>query len=159
MKNEAVIQKLKELGWDNEPEVTLTIVLDRWALTELTRYQGEWNGNKFTTDAQTNWKLATFESVCSGEDVIFLLNNYELDELDSECFGEIELVHAEDGNMDCIDTEWERPLSEEEEVELGDSDEDVFSLSTNEEFDWQFDGGSVRRLSIRVGDEEIDIEL
>lgn len=159
MKNEAVIQKLKELGWDNEPEVTLTIVLDRWALTELTRYQGEWNGNKFTTDAQTNWKLATFESVCSGEDVIFLLNNYELDELDSECFGEIELVHAEDGNMDCIDTEWERPLSEEEEVELGDSDEDVFSLSTNEEFDWQFDGGSVRRLSIRVRDEEIDIEL
>jgi hypothetical protein len=125
----------------------------------LSRYEGEWEGNKFTTDAQTNWKLATFEGVMSGEDMVFLLNEYELSEMDSECFGEIYLVHAEDGNMDCIDTEWERPLSEEDEEKLNDSGEDVFSLSENEEFDWQFDGGSINRLSIRVRDEEIDIEL
>jgi hypothetical protein len=159
MKNEAVIQKLKELGWDTVTAVTITIALERWALVESTRYEGEWEGNGFVTNAQTNWKIAELEAPMSGEDVIFLLNEYELGELSSDCFGEIYLVHAEDGNMDCMDTEWESPLSEEDEEKLNDSGEDVFSLSTKEEFDWDFEVGSVRRLSIRVGNEEIDIEL
>lgn len=159
MKNEAVIEKLKELGWDTESQITLTIKLERWALTELARYVGEWEGNRFTTDAQTNWKIAEFEAPMSGEDLLFLLNEYELSEMDSECFGEIYLVHAEDGNMDCIDTEWETPLSEEDEERLNDSGEDIFSLSDIEECDWEFDSGSVIGLSIRVNDEEIDIEL
>ncbi len=58
MKNEAVIQKLKELGWDTVMEVTVTIALERWALVESTRYEGEWEGNGFVTNAQTNWKIA-----------------------------------------------------------------------------------------------------
>lgn len=159
MKNEAIIQKLKELGWDTKPEVTLTIALERWALVESTQYVGDWKDNRFVTNAQTNWKIAELEAPMSGEDVIFLLNEYELGELSSDCFGEIYLVHAEDGNMDCLETEWDTPLSEEDEEELNDSGEDVFSLSTNEESDWDFEVGSVRKLSIRVGIEEIDIEL
>jgi hypothetical protein len=61
--------------------------------------------------------------------------------------------------MDCLDTEWDTPLSEEDEEELNDSGEDVFSLSTNEESDWDFQMGSVHKLSIRVGDEEIDLSV
>lgn len=159
MKNEAVIEKLKELGWDTESEVTLNMYLEKWALVESSRYEGEWNGNRFVTYAQTNWKRGTVESVMSGEQLIQLLSSEDITEMSSDSFPISYVIEGEDGNMDCMDTEWETPLTEEDEEKLNDSEEDMFSLADSEEHEPDFGMGSIWRMVIRVGNEEIDIEL
>lgn len=159
MKNESVIEKLKELGWDTEPEVTLNIYLEKWALVESSRYEGEWNGNRFVTYAQTNWKRGTVESVMSGEQLIQLLSSEDITEMSSDSFPVSYVIEGEDGNTDCMETQWETPLTEEDEENLNDSEEDMFSLADSEEHEPDFEAGSVWKMVIRVGNEEIDIEL
>jgi hypothetical protein len=157
MKNEAVIETLKELGWDNEPEVTLNIHVEKWALVESSRYVGEWEGNGFVTYAQTNWKRGIVESVMSGEDVIQLLSSENITEMGSHSFPMSYVIEGEDGNIDCLDTEWEMPLSDEDMERLSDSEDDVFSLAISEEHEPDFEVGSVWKLVIRLGNEEIDV--
>lgn len=159
MKNEAVIEKLKELGWDIEPEVTLNMYLEKWVLVESSRYEGEWNGNRFVTYAQTNWKRGTVESVMSGEQLIQLLSSEDITEMSSDSFPASYVIEGEDGNVDCMETQWETPLTEEDEEKLNDSEEDMFSLADSEEHEPDFEAGSVWKMVIRVGNEEIDIEL
>jgi hypothetical protein len=157
MKNEAVIERLKELGWDTEPEITLNIHVEKWGLIESSRYVGEWEGNGFVTYAQTNWKRGIVESVMSGEEVIQLLGSEDVGQMSSDSFPMSYVIDGEDGNMDCLDTQWETPLSDEDVERLSDSEDDVFSLAISEEHEPDFEVGSVWKLVIKVGNKEIDI--
>lgn len=157
MKNEAIIQKLRELGWDNESEITLIIHLDKYSLTESSRYSGEWEGNRFVTYSQTEWKYSILESLTHGEGLISLLEAEDLNEMSSDSFLQLYLVEANDGNMDCLETQWEKPLSDEDEERLADSEDTVLSLADEEEHEPIFGGGSIYKMVIRVGDEEIDL--
>jgi hypothetical protein len=157
MKNEAVIQKLKELGWDITPEVTLNMYLTKWALVESSRYEGEWNENRFVTHTQTNWKRGTVETTMNGGQLIELLNSEDITEMSSDSFPILYVTEGEDGNVDCMETQWETPLTEEDEDKLSDSEEDLFSLADSEEHEPDFEVGSVWKMVIRVGNEEIDI--
>ena len=157
MKNEAVIQKLKELGWDTKPEVTLTIHLDKYSLTESSRYSGEWEGNRFVTYSQTEWKHSILESQINGEGLISLLAAEDLNEMSSDSFPLLYLVEANDGNMDCLETEWEKPLSDEDEEKLSESEDTVLTLADEEEHEPMFAEGSICKMVIRVCNEEIDL--
>jgi hypothetical protein len=157
MKNEAIIQKLRELGWNNESEITLIIHLDKYSLTEYSRYSGEWEGNRFVTHSQTEWKHSILESLTHGEGLISLLEAEDLNEMSSDSFLQLYLIEANDGNMDCLDTQWENPLSDEDEERLADSEDTVLSLADNEEHEPVFTNGSIYKMVIRVGNDEIDL--
>lgn len=157
MKNEEVIEKIIQLGWDTADDVTLIFETKRWALTEYSVYSGEWEGNPFQTQAITNWKWGKLESKISGDKLLSILDEFDLSEIDSSLFDNLDLIEAEDGNMDCLETNWERPLTEDEEERLSESEDDVFSLSNDIKYvpEWENDG--IGKLTIRVGNEEVDL--
>jgi hypothetical protein len=77
--------------------------------------------------------------------------------MSSDSFPILYVTEGEDGNVDCMETQWETPLTEEDEDKLSDSEEDLFSLADSEEHEPDFEAGSVWKMVIRVGNEEIDI--
>jgi hypothetical protein len=93
----------------------------------------------------------------SGEQLIELLNSEDITEMSSDSFPILYVTEGEDGNVDCMETQWETPLTEEDEDKLSDSEEDLFSLADSEEHEPDFEVGSVWKMVIRVGNEEIDI--
>jgi hypothetical protein len=93
----------------------------------------------------------------SGEQLIELLNSEDITEMSSDSFPILYVTEGEDGNVDCMETQWETPLTEEDEDKLSDSEEDLFSLADSEEHEPDFEAGSVWKMVIRVGNEEIDI--
>lgn len=157
MKNEEVIDKIIELGWDTNSDVTLIFETKPWALTEYAIYKGEWEGNHFLTHAITNWKVGKLESKINGSNLLSILEEFYLDEMDSSLFENLDLIEAEDGNMDCLETNWETPLTDEEEERLSESEDDVFSLSNNMEYIPEWEHGGIYKITIRVGNEEVDL--
>jgi uncharacterized membrane protein YcaP (DUF421 family) len=83
-------------------------------------------------------------------ELVKLLRNKNISDMSDKDFSGLELVETRDGNNSFQDTEWDEPLTEEEQDEAP-SEWDMYNQGEINDSFYEFDGG-IDSLTIEVGD-------
>lgn len=155
MKNKEVVNQLKKFPTDSN--VTLTLKLTKYALTEICYHTGTWEGKSFSCESQSNWKHSEVKSDnVDLVELIDLLSKNNLSDLSSDDFSNLSLGESTDGSIEVDEIEWDGDLTEEEQNEIDKMD--LYWNSDINDSDLTFAPGSIWFMEINVNDETINIE-
>ncbi len=159
MKPSPVIEELRKLV-DTKEEVKIVVNLQKWSLSETTEHSGEWNGKNFTMTAYCDWKRASLESGMSLEDLLESIDECEglVSNMSSGNFYDLMCHEMSDGDISFGDVNWDEAPTEEELEELELDEYDLYWDSEIDECEYSFEAGSVWSITVKVGNEEFEIE-
>ena len=155
MKNKSIVEQLKKFPADSN--VTLTLKLTKYALTEICYHTGTWDDKPFSCESQSNWKHSEVKSESVDlEELIELLSENNIDQLCSDDFSNLSLGEARDGSIEVDEIEWDEELTEEEQDEVDKMD--LYWNSDINDSELVFSPGSIWFMEINVNDETFNIE-
>jgi hypothetical protein len=143
-----IIRELKD--YMNNDSLKITLSFGKRCLSETCYVSGEWEGKNYSTTMITDWRSGELKTTeMDVFELVKLLRNKNISEMSNKDFSGLELVETRDGNNSFQDTEWDEPLTEEEQDEAP-SEWDMYNQGEINDSFYEFDGG-IDSLTIEVG--------
>ena len=144
-----IIRELRD--YMNADGLVITLSFGKRCLSETCYVSGEWEGKNYSTTMITDWRSGELKTTeMDVFDLVKLLRNKNISDMNEKDFSGLELVETRDGNNSFQDTEWDEPLTEEEQDEAP-SEWDMYNQGDINDSFYEFDGG-IDSLTIEVGD-------
>jgi hypothetical protein len=144
-----IIRDLKD--YMNNDSLIITLSFGKRCLSETCYVSGEWEGKNYSTTMITDWRSGELKTTeMNVFELVKLLRNKNISDMNDKDFNGLELVETRDGNNSFQDTEWDEPLTEEEQEEAP-SEWDMYNKGDINDSFYEFDGG-IDSLTIEVGD-------
>jgi len=155
MKNQKVVEELKNLDPEKYVEITLDMV--KKSLLEICYHNGTRFEKNFSCQCDIVWRGAELSTKSmTVSEIIEVLENKTLNEMSDLDFNDLTIETSTDGSVDVSNIEWDVPLTEEEESEI--TPNDLYWDSDITDSELQFNEGSIYSMTIKCEDYEAKIE-